>query len=77
MEVDVLDYTIGEIVSMECEERRQRPVTFLSKSPNEIERNYKIYDKEMLAVIRELEIQRYLLDSSSRSEQTIETQNTL
>jgi len=22
MEVDILDYTIGEIVSMECEERR-------------------------------------------------------
>lgn len=76
MEVDILDYTIGEIVSMECEERRQRPVTFLSKSLDEIERNYKIYDKEMFAVIRELEIQRYLLDSSSRSEQTIETQNT-
>ena len=56
MEVDTLDYTIGEIVFMECEERRWRPVTFLSKSLNKIERNYKIYDKEMLAVIRELEI---------------------
>jgi len=31
-------------------------VTFLSKSLDEIERNYKIYDKEMFAVIRELEI---------------------
>jgi len=30
-------------------------VAFLSKSLNEMERNYEIYDKEMLAVIRRLE----------------------
>jgi len=30
-------------------------VVFLSKSLNEIERNYKIYDKEIVAIIRELE----------------------
>jgi len=39
---------------MECEDRRWRSVAFLSKSLNKTERNYKIYDKEMLAVIREL-----------------------
>jgi len=31
------------------------PVAFLSKSLNETERNYKIHNKEILAVIRELE----------------------
>ena len=40
---------------MECEDGRQRPVTFLSKSLNETERNYEIHDKEMLVVIRGLE----------------------
>ena len=36
-----------------------RLVVYLSKSLNETERNYKIYDKEILIVIRELENQRY------------------
>ena len=52
MEVDVLDYAIGGVLSMECEDRQWRPVAFLSKSLNKTERNYKIHDKEMLAVIR-------------------------
>ena len=46
---------------MECEDGRQRPVTFLLKSLNETERNYKIHDKEMLVVIRGLENWRHLL----------------
>jgi len=54
MEVDVLDYATGGVLSMESKDKWWRPVTFLSKSLNETERNYEIYDKEMLAVIREL-----------------------
>jgi len=40
---------------MECENRQWRPVVFFSKSLNETRRNYKIYNKEMLATIRGLE----------------------
>jgi len=47
---------------MECEDGLWRPVAFLSKSLNEMERNYEIYDKEMLAIIRGLESWRYLLE---------------
>ena len=36
-------------------------MAFLSKSLNKTKKNYKIHDKEMLAVIRELENWRYLL----------------
>jgi len=36
---------------MECEDGKWRPVAFLSKSLNETERNYEIYDKEMLVVV--------------------------
>jgi len=32
-----------------------RPVTFISKSLSDTERNYKIHDKEILAVVRCLE----------------------
>jgi len=62
MEVDASDYAIGGVLSMECEDGLWRPVAFLSKSLNETERNYKIYNKEMLAIIRGLEVWRHLLE---------------
>ena len=55
MEVDVSDYAMGGVLSMECKDGLWRPVAFLSKLLNEMERNYKIHDKEMLAIIRRLE----------------------
>ena len=55
IEVDASNYAIGGVLSMKCEDRRWRLVVFLSKSLNKTERNYKIYNKEILAVIRELE----------------------
>jgi len=64
MEVDALDYAIGNVLSMEGEDWKWRPVTFLSKSLNEIERNYEIHDKKMLAIIRRLESWRHLLEGA-------------
>ena len=61
IEIDVLDYAMEEVLLMEEEDRKWRPVAFLSKSLNETERNYKIHDKEMLAIIRGLESWRHLL----------------
>ena len=58
MEVDASDYAMKEILSIEYEDRQQKPIAYLSKSLNETERNYKIHDKEM---IRILENWRYLL----------------
>ena len=48
MKVDASDYVMGGVLSMEYEDGLWRPVAFLSKLLNEIERNYKIHDKEML-----------------------------
>jgi len=62
MEVNVLDYATEGVLSMECEDKLWRPVVFLSKSLNEMERNYEIHDKEMLAIIRGLENWRHLLE---------------
>jgi len=62
MEVDASDYTIGGVLSMECENRRWRPIAFLSKSLNKTKRNYEIHDKEILAIIRRLESWRHLLE---------------
>ena len=58
MEVNVSDYTTGRVLFMECEDEKQRPVEYLSKLLNKTVRNYEIYDKEMLVVIRGLENQR-------------------
>ena len=51
MEVSASDYAMGGVLSMECKDGRWRLVAFLSKSLNETERNYKIHDKEMLAIV--------------------------
>ena len=39
-------------------------MAYLSKSLNETERNYEIHNKEMLAIIRELENWRHLLENT-------------
>ena len=64
MKVDVLDYTTEDVLFIEWKDRRWRQVVFLSKSLNEIERNYKIHNKKILAVIRELENWRHLLEGT-------------
>ena len=64
MEVDVSDYVTGGVLSMECGDGVWRPVAFLSKLLNETERNYKIHDKEILAIIRGLEVWRHLLEGA-------------
>ena len=61
MEVDTSDYATKRVLSIKCKDRLWRPVAFLSKSLNKTERNYKIYDKEMLTIIWGLESWRYLL----------------
>jgi len=64
MEVDIFDYATEGVLSMKCEDKKWRPVAYLLKSLNKIERNYEIYNKEILAVIRGLENWRYLLEGT-------------
>ena len=51
VEADVSDYTIREVLSTKYKNRKQRLVAFIFKSLNITEQNYKIHDKEILAVI--------------------------
>jgi len=64
VEADTSDYTMGGVLSAKCKDRRWRPVAFISKSLNTMERNYEIHDKEMLAVIRCLEVWRHYLEGA-------------
>jgi len=50
IKVDVSNYVTERVSSMKCEDRKWRPVVHLSKLLNEI------HNKEMLAVIRGLEV---------------------
>ena len=61
MEVGVLDYAIGGMLSMECRGEKWQPVAFLLKSLNKTEGNYEIHDKEILVVMRGLENWRHLI----------------
>jgi len=49
--VDVSDFAIGEVLLIKCENEKWRPVAYISKSLNKVERNYKIHDKKMLTII--------------------------
>ena len=55
VEANASDFATGGVLSMKCEDKKWRPVAYISKSLNEAERNYEIHDKEMLAIIRCLE----------------------
>ena len=70
IEVDASDYIMGGVLSMECKDGLWRPVAFLSKLLNKIERNYKIHDKEMLAIIQGLESWRHLLERAQSKFET-------
>ena len=52
VKADASEYATGEVLSIKCGDKKWRPVAFISKSLNKAKRNYKIYDREMLAIIR-------------------------
>jgi len=54
MEVDASGYTIGGVLSQQQPDKSWRPISFISQLLSEMERNYKIYDWELLAVMTEL-----------------------
>ena len=56
VEADVLDFAMEGVLLMKCEDKKWRPVTYIFRSLNEVERNYEIHDKEMLAIIQYLEV---------------------
>jgi len=61
VEADASKYATGRVLSMKCKDEKWRPVDFISKSLNETKRNYKIHNKEMLAIVRYLDEWRHLL----------------
>jgi len=65
VEADASNYATGGVLLMKCSDEKWRPVTFISKSLSDTERNYEIHDKEMLAVVRCLEVWRHFLEGTT------------
>ena len=53
VETDASEHTIGGVLSQE-QEGKWKPIAFLSKTMQLAERNYKIYDKKLLAIVEAL-----------------------
>jgi len=56
IEANASNYTIEGVLSMKCSNEMWRLVAFISKSLSDTKRNYEIHDKEMLAIVRYLEV---------------------
>lgn len=54
VECDSSDFATGAVL-LQLQDSKWRPLGFLSKSLSNVERNYKIHDKELLAVMRALD----------------------
>ena len=52
IEADASDYATGGVLTQEQEDGGRHPVAFISKSLLPAEKNYDIYDKELLAIVR-------------------------
>jgi hypothetical protein len=60
VEVNASNVGTGAVLSQE-QQGKWHPVAFMSKSLLDAERNYKIYDKELLAIIKALKVWRHYL----------------
>ena len=65
VEADASNYATGGVLSMKCSDNLWRPVAFISKSLSDTERNYEIHNKEILVVIRCLEVWRHFLEGTT------------
>ena len=55
LEMDASSYATGVVMLQKQSDGSWRPIAFLSQSMNQAERNYNIWDKEMLSIIRALD----------------------
>jgi len=68
VEADISNFAKGEILSIKCEDEKWRLVTFISKSLTN-EKNYKIYNKEILAIVKCLKaLRNFMKEAKSKFE---------
>ncbi|QRV79946.1 Retrotransposable element Tf2 protein [Ceratobasidium sp. AG-Ba] len=65
LECDASDFATGAILSQFLEDNQLHPVAFLSKAMTPDKRNYDIYHKELLAIVKALKEWRHLLERTA------------
>ena len=65
IEVNASNYATGGVLLIKCSDDLWRPVAFISKSLSNTERNYEIYNKEMLVIVRCLKVWRHFLEGTT------------
>jgi len=53
VEMDVSGHTIGGVLSQK-QDGKWKPIAFLSRMMQSVERNYEIYDKKLLVIVEAL-----------------------
>ena len=64
IELDAFKFATGAVLRQVDINRDLHPCTYLSKLFNAVEKNYKIYDQELLGIIRALDEWRHYLEES-------------
>src|SRR6201984_3416270 len=64
IEIDASNYATGAVLIQRDEQGKRVEVGYHSEGLNPAERNYNVYDREFLALIRALRFWRYLLEGS-------------
>ena len=52
VEASTLDFVIGGVLLIKCENKKWRLVAYISKLLNKIKRNYEIHSKKILTITR-------------------------
>src|SRR5258708_1256724 len=66
LECDASNFTTGAVLLQQQEDGLFHPIGFMSKSFSNMERNYQIHNKEMLAIMCALEEWRHFLEGSNQ-----------
>ena len=67
IETDASKYATGAVLTQLDSNGDRHPISFISKTLSPAERNYEIYDRELLAIIRALEEWRHYIQGSSHT----------
>ena len=67
IETDASKYATGAVLTQLNSNGDRHPISFISKTLSPAERNYEIYDRELLAIIRALEEWRHYIQGSAHT----------
>ena len=64
LEVDASGFALGAVLTQRGEDKKKHPIAYFSTTLSEAERNYDIYDLELLAIVKALRHWRQFLAGS-------------